>query len=236
MEAASKLEPQWTGMHVWTIDYLDMHQKARAKRGSWFHSDPFMIGGQEFTLMVSGDGFEKGDHTPFGVFMCPSKHLSGCLLTSFKIHLRFPGADPLPSGQTACKDFWEDEQKGGALGYNWGFQIYSPSVTHRDLHDRSSPYYQSIGGRVVVVVEVRCSACFATIVCIVHSLAVLSQNMQGLRGVHSGTHFKAVLRGPAHGNRTRRHKKSRSYLLFEFSYASVVPHSVSERGCFSNPF
>ena len=154
MEAASKQEPNWTGTHVWTIDYREMQHRAKAKRGAWNFSDPFTIGGHSFTMMVSGDGFEKGDHTPFGVFMCPSKDLSGCLLTSFKIHLSFPGTDPLLSGMTACKDFWEDEQKGGSLGYNWGFQVYSPSVTHRDLHDKTSPLYQASGGRPLIIVEV----------------------------------------------------------------------------------
>jgi hypothetical protein len=179
MEAASKQEPKWTGTHVWTIDYLEMHQRAKAKRGVWHFSDPFTIGGHSFTMMVSGDGFEKGDHTPFGVFMCPSKDLSGCLLTSFKIHLSFPGTDPLPSGMTACKDFWEDEQKGGSLGYNWGFQVYSPSVTHRDLHDKTSPLFQTgAGGRAVVIVEVK--HIFVATTSRIHSFAVVSQNMQGL--------------------------------------------------------
>jgi hypothetical protein len=179
MAAALKQEPQWTGTHVWTIDCLEMHKRARAKRGVWHFSDPFTIGGHSFTMMVQGDGFEKGDHTPFGVFLCPSKDLSGCLLASFKIHLSFPGTDPLPSGRTACKDFWEDEQKGGSIGYNWGFQIYSPSVTHRDLHDKTSPLFQTgAGGRAVVIVEVK--HIFVATTSRIHSFAVVSQNMQRL--------------------------------------------------------
>ena len=144
----------WTGTHVWTIDYAEIHQRAKAKRGHWFHSDAFMIGGHEFTMMVCGDGFEKLDTTPFGVFMCP-KNVSGCLLTSFKVHLRFSGTDPLPSGQTAVKDFWEDENGGGNLGYNWGFQTYSPTVTHSDLVAKTSPLYQkNAKDQPIIIVEV----------------------------------------------------------------------------------
>ena len=133
MEAPPE-KSEWTGTHTWTIDYVKMCREAKKKNKknqSWLHSDPFVIGGHEFTFMVSATGCEKNDSTPFGVFLCPSKQLSGCLLTRFKIHLRFNGVDPLPSGQSACKDFWGDETKGGCL--NWGFQPYCPSVTHRDL-------------------------------------------------------------------------------------------------------
>jgi len=153
MEAPAH-ESEWTGTYVWTIDYADIHHKAKAKKGQWWHSEPFLIGGHEFTMMVCGDAFEKPDHTPFGVFMCP-KNVSGCLLTSFKVHLRFSGADPLPSGQTAVKDFWEDEHGGGSLGYNWGFATYSPSVTHSDLTSKTSPLFQGVSGKPIVIVEVK---------------------------------------------------------------------------------
>ena len=86
--------------------------------------------------------------------MCP-KNVSGCLLTSFKVHLRFSGTDPLPSGQTAVKDFWEDENGGGNLGYNWGFQTYSPTVTHSDLVAKTSPLYQkNAKDQPIIIVEV----------------------------------------------------------------------------------
>jgi hypothetical protein len=154
--AEASEESQWTGIHTWTIDYVEMHHRSKTKRGGdWLHSDPFTIGGHEFTFMVAGSGFEKNDHTPFGVFLCPSKDLSGCLLTKFKVHLRFNGVDPLPSGQSATKDFWEDEHQGGTLGYNWGFNVYSPSVTHRELVDSTSPYFQGTPGRPIIVVDVR---------------------------------------------------------------------------------
>jgi hypothetical protein len=155
MDAPSQQQSDWTGTHVWTIDYADLHNRAKSQRQHWIHSDPFMIGGHEFTMMVNGNHFIKPGNEAFGVFLCPSKDLSGCLLTSFKIHLRFNGVDPLPSGMSACKDFWEEENKGGELGYNWGFQTYCSSVTHQELIDRSSPYFQQIGKTIVVIVEVR---------------------------------------------------------------------------------
>jgi hypothetical protein len=155
MDCPSEQQSDWTGTHVWTIDYLEMHQKAKSLRETWIHSDPFMIGGHEFTLMVNGEHFQKPDNDAFGVFLCPSRDLSGSLLTSFKVHLRFNGVDPLPSGISACKDFWEEESKGGQLGYNWGFVTYCNSVTHRELADRTSHYCQLQGGRVVIIVEVR---------------------------------------------------------------------------------
>jgi hypothetical protein len=181
MEAPPE-KSEWTGIQIWTIDYVDMHHKAKARREGWIHSDPFVIGGQEFTFMVNGTGFEKNDLTPFGVFLCPSKELSGCLLTRFKIHLRFNGVDPLPSGQSACKDFWEDETKGGQLGYNWGFQTYCASVTHRDLVDPSSPYFQGTANRPIIIVEVR--FCHPPANQQLIRLAVVPQNMQGLRRIH----------------------------------------------------
>jgi hypothetical protein len=154
MEAPSE-ECAWTGKHTWIIDYAIMHNTAKKKRESWLHSDPFSIGGHEFTFMVEASGFEKPDSKPFGVYLCPSRDLQGCLLTRFKVHLRFNGIDPLPTGQSACKDFWEDESKGGHLGYNWGFSAYCHSVTHKDLVDPSSPYFQGEPNRPIVIVDVR---------------------------------------------------------------------------------
>ena len=183
---------EWTGTHTWTIDYAKMRRKAKTGQESWIHSDPFVIGGQEFTFMVSGTGFEKNDLTPFGVFLCPSdisNQLSGCLLTRFKIHLRFNGVDPLPSGQSACKDFWDDETEGGCFG--WGFETYCASVTHRDLVDPSSPYFQGTANRPIIIVEVRFCPPPANQQLI--RLAVVPQNMQGLRRIHPRKCHIAVL-------------------------------------------
>jgi hypothetical protein len=167
MDAPSQQQSDWTGTHVWTMDYGELHNRAKSQRLAWVHSDPFMIGGHEFTMMVSGDHLIKPGNDVFGIFLCPSRDLSGSLLLSFKIHLRFNGADPLPSGMSACKDFWEEENKGGSLGYNWGFPTYCASVTHQELVDKSSPYFQNIGGKIVVIVEVRCLPIFR--VCYAHS-------------------------------------------------------------------
>jgi hypothetical protein len=131
-------------------------------------------------MMASTDGFDKFDSTPFGVFICPSKELSGSLLVSFKIHLRFSSSDPLPQGLTCCKDFWEDEElAASSLGYNWGFSEYFASVTAREFIDKTSPCYQLVGGRPSIIVE---ASCFFLCTGLAHLmyLAAVSQNMQGL--------------------------------------------------------
>ena len=158
LDGHTTVAANWAGTHIWTIDYSEVRL---LNKDHWsntdVHSDPFTIAGHTFTMIVDGSHFRpSGSFRRFGVCVCPSEEIFGCLLISFNIHLRFNGADPLPSGQSACNILWGNKviTSNDMTRNKTHIEEYCRSVTHGDLVDEASPFFQGMPGKPVIIVEV----------------------------------------------------------------------------------